>query len=349
MPFSRPTLNTLLDQTAGEMESRLPGVLARVRRSLAGVLARVVAGAVWALYGYAEWLDRQKWPDLSEAEYLDWHGGRWGIVRKEAAGATGVIQFSGVEGAVVPVATVTQRADGVQYSTTAEGIIAGGQALVPAQALVAGQAGNAALNTALNLANPIAGVNAGAIVSTAFSGGSEIEADEDYRARILARIRQPPQGGSDDDYVAWALEVAGVTRAWVYPQEQGAGTVVLRFVRDDDASPIPDAGEVATVQTYVDALRPVTAQLYVVAPVAVPVNFTLTVQPNTAAVKAAVEAELRALLLRDAQPGATLKISHVREAISIAAGEDDYVLTAPAADVVMAAGQMATMGVVTWL
>jgi uncharacterized phage protein gp47/JayE len=55
------------------------------------------------------------------------------------------------------------------------------------------------------------------------------------------------------------------------------------------------------------------------------------------------------LILRDAQPGATLKISHIREAISIAAGEDDYVLTAPAADVAMATGQMATMGVLTWL
>ena len=85
------------------------------------------------------------------------------------------------------------------------------------------------------------------------------------------------------------------------------------------------------------------------APVAVPVNFTLSVTPNTATVKAAVEAELRALILRDGKPGVALKISHIREAISIAAGEDDYVLTLPAANVAMATGQIATMGVVTWL
>jgi uncharacterized phage protein gp47/JayE len=349
MPFERPTLNTLLDQTASEMESRLPGLLARVRRSLAGVIARMVAGAVWALYGYAEWLDRQKWPDLADAEFLDWHGGRWGVLRKEAASATGTVRFTGVDGTVVPVATVVQRADAVQYATTAEGLVAAGQALVPAQAVVAGQAGNADINTALTLASPIAGVAAAATTHTAFGNGAEIEADEPYRARILEHLRKPPQGGSAPDYIAWALEVAGVTRAWVYPEEQGAGTLVVRFTRDDDASPIPDAGEVATVQAYIDARRPVTAHLYVVAPVAVPVNFTLSVTPNTAAVKAAVEAELRALILRDAQPGTTLKISHIREAISIAAGEDDYVLTAPAADVPMATGQMATMGVLTWL
>lgn len=349
MPYTRPPLKTLLDQTSSEMESRLPGVLARVRRSLAGVIARVIAGAVWALYGYAEWLDRQKWPDLCDAEFLDWHGARWKVTRKEASKATGTVRFTGVDGSLVPLGTIIQRVDAVQYETTLAGAIAGGQALIAAQAVVAGQAGNTAINTALTLGSPVPGVVAAATANTAFSNGSEIEGNESYRARILARIRKPPQGGSKPDYVAWALEVAGVTRAWPYPGEQGAGTVVLRFVRDGDATPIPDAAEVAAVQTYVDALRPVTAALIVVAPVAVPVNFTLSVTPNTAPVKAAVEAELKALILRDAAPGVALKISHVREAISIAAGEDDYVLTVPAADVAMATGQMATMGVITWL
>ena len=40
------------------------------------------------------------------------------------------------------------------------------------------------------------------------------------------------------------------------------------LVRDDDASLIPDAGEVATVQAYIDSLRPVTASVTVVAPTA---------------------------------------------------------------------------------
>jgi len=122
----------------------------------------------------------------------------------------------------------------------------------------------------------------------------------------------------------------------------------VRFVRDDDASIIPDAGEVAAVQAHIDALRPVTAQVTVVAPVAVPLNFTLLVVPNTAAVKTAVEAELRALLQREAEPGGTILISHIREAISIATGETNYTLTTPAADVTHTTGQMATMGTITW-
>jgi uncharacterized phage protein gp47/JayE len=64
--------------------------------------------------------------------------------------------------------------------------------------------------------------------------GSDIESIPDLRARLLERIQNPPSGGAAEDYVAWALEVPGVTRAWVYPKEMGAGTVTVRFVRDND-------------------------------------------------------------------------------------------------------------------
>jgi len=166
----------------------------------------------------------------------------------------------------------------------------------------------------------------------------------------LTRWRKTPQGGAAQDYVAWALEVEGVTRAWCYPEELGAGTVTVRFVRDDDASPIPDAGEVATVAAHIAALRPVTAQVTVVAPVAATLNFTIQApSPDTAAVRAAIEASLRALLRREAEPGETLLISHIREAISTATDEYDHVLVSPAANVVYTTGQMAVFGAITWL
>jgi uncharacterized phage protein gp47/JayE len=165
---------------------------------------------------------------------------------------------------------------------------------------------------------------------------------------LLARIQQPPHGGADYDYVNWALEVAGVTRAWVYPMELGLGTVTVRFVRDNDASIIPDAGEVAAVYDYIEARRPVTADLTVLAPVAVPLNFSIAVTPNTAAVKAAVETELRDLLLREAEPAGTILLSHIREAISLAAGESNYTMTSPNADVTNTTGSMTTFGAITW-
>jgi len=350
MPFSRPNLQTLIDRAAGDIETRLPGADARLRRSNLNVLARVHAGGVHGLYGYLDWLSRQILVDQAEAEILARHAAIWGVARVPAAFAIGQAAATGTSGTVVPAGTIFRRADGAAYATDAEATIAGGAATLALVAVEAGQAGNAAANTTLNVVTPIAGLNAAATVTAGgLTSGADIEPDDSLRARVLARIQQPPHGGAQHDYVAWALEVAGVTRAWVYPGELGLGTLTVRFVRDDDANLIPDAAEVAAVQAHLDALRPVTAQVTVAAPIAVPLHFTLALTPDTSAIRAAVEAGLRDLTLREALPGATILLSHIREAISLASGEHDHVLTVPAANVTHTASQMATFGTITWV
>lgn len=349
MPVERDTLPQLIERGAAEFESRLPGVLTRVRNSIIGVINRVLAGGLSALQKYIEYKSEQWWPDHADAENLPDHGARWGKNRLPAAPATGTVQFSGANGSAIDLGTVVQRSDGVQYATTAAGAIAAGIANIAVQATEAGQLGNAVIGTSLTLTSPIPGVNAVVTAQTALAGGADVEGIEAWRARILSRIRKPPQGGADYDYEAWALDVPGVTRAWPYPGEQGPGTVVLRFVRDDDASIIPDAGEVAAVQAAIDAVRPVTATTYVLAPIATPQNFSIQLIPDTAATRAAVQAELLALYRREARPGGIMLISHQREAISTSAGETDHVLSVPAANQVHATGQLPTLGVITWL
>lgn len=350
MPFSRPALADLIERSINDIEARLPGVDARLRRSNLNVLSRVHAGAVHGLYGYLDWLARQVIYDTAEAEILD----RWATIwltqpRKVATPAVGNTTFTGTNATLIPAGTVVQRADAVAFTTDADATISSGAVTVAVTASVAGAAGNTDAATALTMVVPVAGVNGSATVAAGgLSQGSDTEADASLRARLIARIQQPPHGGADYDYIAWTLEVAGVTRAWVYPQELGPGTVAVRFVRDDDVSIIPDAGEVTAVQDYIDARRPVTAAVTVTAPVAVALNFTIAATPSTATVKDAITAELADLLLREAEPGATILLSHIRQAISIAAGENNYTMAVPSADVTHATGQMATMGTITW-
>ena len=180
------------------------------------------------------------------------------------------------------------------------------------------------------------------------SGGADTKATNRIARASSTAFANRRKAEALADYMKWAKEVPGVTRAWAYPLELGDSTVTVRFVRDDDVSIIPDAQEVAAVQAYIEARRPVTANVTVVAPIAVPLPFTIQVVPNTQAVKDAVTAELAAVLRREAEPGGTILISHLREAISIAAGEADHVLLVPAANVTHGTGQIATLGVVTW-
>jgi uncharacterized phage protein gp47/JayE len=351
MPFSRPTLPELIERAAADMEVRLPGADARLRRSNLNVLARVHAGAVHGIYGHQDYIARQILPDTADSEILDRHASIWGIARKAAAAAKGNVTFTGTNGTVIPVASLLLRADGAEFTTDAEATIAAGTATAAVTAEVPGAAGSTDQNTPLTMSSPVVGANAVATVAAGgIAGGTDIEDDDELRARVIDRIQQPPHGGAEFDYLTWAKEVAGVTRAWVFPMELGLGTVTLRFVRDDDvASIIPDAGEVSAVQAYIDERRPVTAQETVVAPVAVPLNFTFTLLDlNSQAVKDAITAELKDLLRREAKPGGSILLSHIRETISLAAGENNYTLTVPAADVAHAVGQIAIFGAIVW-
>lgn len=341
--FNRPPLTALVKGLRDDMLSRVDGEL--LRRADAEVNSRVFAGAVHGLYGYADWIARQVIWDTCDDDTLERWASMWlQVPRKPAASATGSVTFVVAAGATVPSGTVLQGFDGVQYLTTADSAASA----APVIAALPGASGNRAAGQSLSLVSPVAGVQTQAMASE-ISGGADVESIDALRARLIARVQTPPDGGSATDYKAWALEVPGVTRAWVAPLEQGAGTVVVRFVRDNDATIIPDAAEVAAVQAYIDSVRPATAELYVVAPVADPIAFQITLTPNTLAVRAAVEAELRDLITREAAPSVTMLISHIREAVSSAAGETDSVVTSPAANIVPATGHMPTFGSIAWL
>lgn len=347
MPFERPALAEQIDRSRNDLLTRL-GVDESLRRADKEAYARVIGGAVHGLYGFIDYISRQIIPDTADTEHLDRWASIWGVPRKAAAAATGQVTFSTTVGAFIPTGTLLKAVDGVDYQTTADATAVSSSTVAAIQAVDAGAAGNRLTGQSLTLVSPISGVQSVAVAGE-LSGGADIETDDSLRARLISRIQQPPHGGAEHDYIAWALEVAGVTRAWVFPQEMGVGTVTVRFVRDNDVSPIPDSGEVQAVQDYIEARRPVTAQVYVVAPLTYSVNLTIDLNPDTTAIRNAVQAELIDFFRREGAPGSTLYLSRIREAISSAAGEFSHALTAPVADIVLADNQVAQLGTITWL
>lgn len=350
MPFTRPTLGALTRETQLAIAAQLPGADAMLRRSNLGVLARVFAGLVHGIYGYLDWIARQVIPDTAEAEYLERWARLYALERKAPQAAAGTVTFAGIDGTVIPSGTRLVRADGALFETQAGATIASGTASVAVRAVAGGAEGNADAGTALRFVVAIAGVNNAATVAAGgLAGGDAAETDAALRARLLARIQQPPQGGAASDYVQWALAVPGVTRAWVYPNARGAGTVDLAFVMDGRPDIIPLSGDVADVQAHVDALRPVCDDFEAFAPTAAPLDVTITgLSADTAAVRAAVTAELAAQIRRDAAPGGTTRRSRLVEAVSRATGEEYHSLTAPSGDVTAAAGEIHVLGTVTF-
>ena len=349
MPFERPTLADLVTRIQADLTSRLGGAAAPLRRSVVAVLARVWAGATHMLHGHLEYLSRQIFPDQADDAFLVRFASLYGLSKFPATFSSGALEITGTDGQDIPTGAVLRRGDGAEFAVDSGGTITGGVYETTVTAVVAGAAGDCPDGTELTFESPLPGVDAVATTGDV-TGGANQESAESLRRRLLARLRAAPQGGAASDYTLWALAVPGVTRVWVYPNQLGAGTVVVYFVRDDDSgSLIPSSGEVATVQAYVDARRPVTATVTVAAPTAKTWNFTLEITPDNADVRAAVTAELIDVFRTVGEPGTTLPLSRVRTAIGIASGLTDYVLTTPSSDLTHSAGEIPVLGTITWV
>ena len=350
MPYDRPSLSDLIAEAQADAVAEAGLEEDPLRRADLLVHARVQAGLNHGVYGYVAWTARQLFVDTAEEEALMRRARiHLEVPRKPAAAATcPAVSFTVQPGAVVPAGVVLKALDGQLYETTAAATGAAPLLVAPIRAQVPGVAGNRPAGQALSLVSPVDGVQSSATAGL-ISGGTDIEHIEEVRARLIFRLRNPPQGGSAADYEDWARSVPGVTRAWVTPNGAGAGTVVVRFVRDGDVDLIPSAAQVQLVRDYILARRPATATPYVLAPTRSLLNFSfLGLTPDNAATRNAVAAELADLLRREAVPGGILLLSHIRAAISQATGERDYVLAAPAADVVAPTGAIFTLGNISW-
>lgn len=351
--FARPSLEQLLDRIRGDINTRIQGADSRVRRSFLGVIARVLAGLAHGLYGYLDFIARQGIPDTAEREYMERWAAVWGVDRKAATKAQGPCTFTGNNGSLINIGQKLQRGDGELFETVKAGVIDGNVLVLTVRALKAGKNGNTVTGTILTFVNPISGFNAESTAGE-LTGGTDTETDASLRERMLARIQQPPHGGALFDYVNWAREVEGVTRAWA-TQELGAGTVTVRFMMDNTyPDGIPQEDDVTRANDYIQNLRPVTAQVFIVAPTPAPIDFEIVLLDSDGSpiadplIQAAAEAELADLFKREGEPGGTIYLSRIREAISIAQSEFAHNLLSPLANVSVGIGEIPVVGTITW-
>lgn len=281
----------LTDQTEEEIRQRMldsvPDDLDKsegsyIWDSLSPAAIQFALAAIWA-----QEVLKRGFASTTFGDYLDLRCEEHGLTRKPAVKATGQVTFTGVENTTIPagtpVATPADSASGqssVQFVTTAEVIIPGGQTTVAAniEASEAGSSGNVSPDTITIMVTPVSGITA---VNNALAtgGGTDTETDADLLARFYAKVQTPGTSGNKADYLNWALEVAGVGAAQVVPLWNGAGTVKV-FLLGADKKPA-GAQIVTDTQNYIspdpaigEGKAPIGATVTVVA--ATPVEITVT-------------------------------------------------------------------------
>jgi uncharacterized phage protein gp47/JayE len=349
MPWTTPTLRSVRETIRGEVTTSL-GRASFIGNSVLRVMADAMAAMAHLTLRYLDWLALQLLPDTAEAEWLDRHGDIWlvnadgSVGRKGAALAAGTADVTGTAGVIIPIAT--QLTNGtVTYETLAEVTLGSGPVTVDIRAIDAGVAGNLESGTMLTFVSAISGAEHAVVRE--LTGGADEETDNQLRQRILQRIQNPPMGGSEADYVSWALAVPGVTRAWA-AAEQGPGTITVRFLMDDlraedDGWPIP--ADITAVSDYIEKMRPVTVKdAYVMAPIKAFLDITIAnLVPDTAAAQAEIEQSIKDMLYLKAAPGQTIYAAWISYAIMTAPSVESFELVTTDDFVMPSLGHMAVL------
>lgn len=379
MATIRPTLSEVVEQILADAAARLPGVEVRLQRSLVDVLLLSQAGGLHGAYGFLQQIADDVMVDRSRAEWLDRHASLWGITRGPATYAQGWAGAAGTfpVGVEIPVGTILRRSDGREYATQIAGIAVGGAGVfvgpnpvswadigivgtgwaVPIRAVESGEDGNALTSTSLSFVSPIAGVSPIVSVVVELAGAVDAELDDQLRERVLARLRNPPQGGTAAEYEAWALAASTsahpITRVFVRSPAAGSNVVAVYVVNDGGGfpsaqPPTPSATAIANAAAAIDARRPLSADRSVVAPTFVSMAMTIDLTPDTPTTRAAIEKELDAYLFDNHEPGQEVPLSIIQAVVSNAAGGADARITAPTANWTPSPTQLLHRGSVTW-
>ncbi|XTZ40079.1 baseplate J/gp47 family protein [Salmonella enterica] len=380
MPFKRDTLSELRQRNRQFLQTELKHVGTLLRFSNLQVLADMDAGMSHLHYAYLDYIAKQSIPFTATGEYLAQWMALKKVFRKAASAACSpACQATGTPGAIIPAGAILNRSDGYRYTTDAELKIGNqGTGTVSVTAVLpditedvtgGGEAGNADSGTCLMLDTNIAGVKSTMILLEAATGGANIEDEEVFRQRGLMAYQNESQGGNADDYRRWALEVAGVTRAWVAPRLLGANSVGIYIMcdgsdRSNNGFPVGSDGVAAKEQypygkaggdqlrvaDYIFPRRPATTVIWVCSPVKKRVDFDIGGIPDAdAATVTAIEQAIDEVFFENGEPGGKIFISDLTLAIGALDGTRGFVINRPSGTFIrLGAGELPVRGNITF-
>ena len=308
-----------------------------------------LAAQVYALYVQADWVTRQAFPQTAEGEYLDYHAQLRSLERKPALPAQGTVRFTAGEAAqsdrAIPEGTVCMTAGLVRFATTQAAVLPAGELTVdvPVQALEPGTAGNVSAQTVVSMAVAPMGI-ASCTNPQAFAGGADGEGDEELRARILDTFRRLPNGANVAFYEQGALSFDQVAAAAVIPKPRGLGSVDVIV---STLAGTPGEELLEQLQDYFEQRREIAVDVQVKAPTPVTVNVAVQVKAKGGWDKTQVLDQVEETLegwFDGKLLGQDVLLARLGSLIYGCDGVENYVISAPAADLAVDADELPVLG-----
>ncbi len=345
---NRPTFAELLRRIGVDLDT----VPAHVRDGLSASWARAVDG----LHDHIAWAARQSNPLDCDEDMLPLWAWLYGVDRLQAVAATGTAAASGNAQSPILEGTLLRGPGGLDYALThASTLDAQGNATVSLRCASAGASGNLTAGTTLNLIDPVAGVATRMTVGVdGISGGAELETVDAWRSRVTGEWREittnGARGGKPADYACWCRAAhPDVSTALVQRHTLGWGTVIVRPVCNNLSNRAPSTAVLAACDAKLLAVAPATADWRLTSPLPrnVLVRIDLAAAADNAGKRAAIAADIAALVLAESGSDAVLKLAEIDAAI--AQTTTDYIRLLPSADIAVAAGEVLVLQTLEWV
>lgn len=296
-----------------------------------GIRIRVLAGELYNINTYLEWIKRQIFPQTAEGEYLDYHAQLRGLKRKQAVKAVGTVEFSLKETATekidIPENTVvsTGGEHPISFETTRYAYIDVGSSfvVVPARAIIGGEMGNIARKQ-ISVVSTMTVDGLSVTNQGAFTTGANAEDDDTLRNRILNSMKFILNGTNKEYYSALAKTINGVECVNVVPRKNGVGTVTVYVSgREMEVGVLT----VLSVQSLLDKSREVNVTVTVKAAELLPCNLEISVTPENGYTIEELQKELYAKIkeiIDKLDVGESLSIAVVNDILYHTTGIKEY-------------------------
>ena len=213
--------------------------------------------------------------DTSWGKFLTMRAAEFGVDRKPATKAIGVLTITGNKGVRVPAGSLFDVDDDTQF-TTNEACVIGQDGTVDVRitCTTAGARGNVGAGTINHIPVSIYGVKSCSNAAPTYDGYDE-ESDKALLERYLVVVRTPATSGNKYHYYNWAMSIAGVGGCRVLPLWDGPGTVKVLVVNSNMQTASQEI--VQEVAGYIETVRPIGADVTVVSPVPKMLNISVSV------------------------------------------------------------------------
>lgn len=272
MPLPTQPLARVLQVVRAFYRSSFPGFGMGTRQFL-GQLSRAVGNVSWSSQKGIEDVDNDIVPSTqsSSDSLAAWafllglpNGqGGYGLLGSTAA-AGGIGNLTGVKGTVYPQGAIATAPDGqTQIELVAEVTIPGtapglGSVSGNFTAVTLGSIGNIEFGTTMTWEDAPAGSDPTFVLTAGLGGAIDGETSAGVFGRILARLQNPPRGGTSADYTEWAEMVSTITGVYIFGRRSGTGTIDVVLTLDSSGlGRVPPPATITAASSMIDTLCPV--------------------------------------------------------------------------------------------